>query len=104
MLTDGHMAELRSAVRGQVIGRGDSEYDAARRVFNAMIDRRPTVVVRCVGAADVMACVRFARERELVVSVRSGGHERNRHHSSGNANNNSLRCRRLYYSERPGSV
>jgi len=74
MLTDGHMAELRSAVRGQVIGRGDSEYDAARRVFNAMIDRRPTVVVRCVGAADVMACVRFARERELVVSVRSGGH------------------------------
>jgi FAD/FMN-containing dehydrogenase len=73
-LTDGHVAELRAAVRGQVIARGDLEYDTARRVFNAMIDRRPVLIVRCVGAADVIASVRFARERGLVVSVRSGGH------------------------------
>jgi len=74
MLTDAQMGELRAAVRGQVIGRGDAEYEAARKVFNAMIDRRPAVIVRCTGAVDVMACVRFARERGLVVSVRSGGH------------------------------
>jgi len=73
-LTDGQVAELRATVRGQVIARGDSEYDTARRVFNAMIDRRPALIVRCTGATDVMASVRFARERGLVVSVRSGGH------------------------------
>ena len=74
MLTDAQITELRMAVRGQVISPGDAEYDVARKVFNAMIDRRPAVIVRCTGAADVMACVRFARERKLVVSVRSGGH------------------------------
>src|ERR1700736_2678260 len=67
-------AELRAAVQAQGIARGESEYDTARRVFNAMIDRRPELIVRCTGAADVMASVRFARERGLVVSVRSGGH------------------------------
>ena len=73
-LTDGQIAELRATVRGHVIARGDAEYDTARRVFNAMIDRRPALIVRCAGAADVMASVRFARDRGLVVSVRSGGH------------------------------
>lgn len=74
MLTDAQNGGLRSAVRGQVIGRGDEEYEQARKVFNAMIDRRPAVMARCTGAADVIACVRFAREHGLVVSVRSGGH------------------------------
>jgi FAD/FMN-containing dehydrogenase len=74
MLTDTQIGGLRSAVRGQVIGRGDGEFEQARRVFNAMIDRRPAVIARCTGAADVIACVRFAREHGLVVSVRSGGH------------------------------
>jgi len=74
MLTDAQIGGLRSAVRGQVIGRGDGEFEQARRVFNAMIDRRPAVIARCTGAADVIACVRFAREHGLVVSVRSGGH------------------------------
>jgi hypothetical protein len=62
-LTDGEVAKLRATVRGQVIALADSEYDTARKVFNAMIDRQPALIVRCTGAADVMASVRFARER-----------------------------------------
>jgi len=74
MLTETQLASLRAAIRGSVIARNDAEYDQARRVFNAMIDRRPGAIARCVGAADVIACIRFARDHDLVVSVRSGGH------------------------------
>jgi FAD/FMN-containing dehydrogenase len=74
MLTETHLASLRTAMCGRVIARNDSDYDQARRVFNAMIDRRPAAIARCTGAADVIACVRFARDQDLVVSVRSGGH------------------------------
>jgi FAD/FMN-containing dehydrogenase len=74
MLTDAHIPELRTAVRGQVISPSDADYDVARKVFNAMIDRKPAVIVRCAGAADVMACVRFACQQKLAISVRSGGH------------------------------
>jgi FAD/FMN-containing dehydrogenase len=66
--------ELRERVRGQVITPGDAEYDAARRVYNAMIDRRPAVVVRCMDAADVMAGVDFARDTGAELSVRGGSH------------------------------
>ncbi len=74
MLTETQVAKLRAALRGAVIASEDSEYDVARKVFNAMIDRRPAVIARCMGAADVIECVRFAREHNLLVSVRSGGH------------------------------
>jgi FAD/FMN-containing dehydrogenase len=65
---------LREALRGPLIEPGDRGYDAARRVYNAMIDRRPRAIARCVDVADVVACVRFARERGLTVAVRGGGH------------------------------
>ena len=65
---------LRNQVRGDVIGTGDEGYEQARRVYNAMIDRRPTVVVRPVNAGDVMAAVNFAREGRLALAVRGGGH------------------------------
>ena len=61
-------------MRGRVIARTDTDYEQARKVFNAMIDRRPAAVARCVGASDVIACVRFAQDHDLVVSVRGGGH------------------------------
>ena len=64
---------LRQHVRGEVIEPGDQSYEDARRVCNAMIDRRPVVVVRCAGTDDVIAAVDFARENELDVAVRGGG-------------------------------
>jgi len=65
---------LRSALRGQVLCPGDATYDTVRRIYNAMIDRRPTVITRCAGAADIVTCVKFARAERLEVSVRGGGH------------------------------
>jgi FAD/FMN-containing dehydrogenase len=66
--------ELREQVRGEVIGPGDEGYEEARRVYNAMIDRRPAVVVRAVNAGDVIASVNFARENQLDLALRGGGH------------------------------
>ncbi len=66
--------ELRRALRGALLLPGDTGYDAARRIFNAMIDRRPAAIARCAGAADVVRCVEAARAEGLEVSIRAGGH------------------------------
>jgi FAD/FMN-containing dehydrogenase len=68
------MEQLRERARGAVIGLGDDGYEDARVVYNAMIDRRPRVVVRCSDAGDVIAAVDFARENGLDLAVRGGGH------------------------------
>jgi FAD/FMN-containing dehydrogenase len=65
---------LRGSLRGTLCLAGDDGYDAARTIWNAMVDRRPGAVVRCLGAADVMQAVRFGRDNGLLVAVRGGGH------------------------------
>src|ERR671925_1409360 len=69
-----HLERLRSSIRGLVIGPDDEGYDAARRIWNGAIDRHPACIARCTGVADVVAAVRFARERDLEIAVRGGGH------------------------------
>jgi len=61
-------------IRGQILHPYDSSYDDTRKVWNGMIDNRPALIVRCRGIADVINSVRFAREHDLLVSVRGGGH------------------------------
>jgi FAD/FMN-containing dehydrogenase len=68
------LGELREALEGTALGPQDPEYDRARVCFNALIDRRPAVIVRCVGPADVATAFDFARSHELEVAVRGGGH------------------------------
>src|SRR5256885_13990409 len=65
---------LQEKIAGQVIGPGDPDYEQARRVWNAIADRRPALIVRPSSVDDVIAAIRFAREQQLVVAVRGGGH------------------------------
>src|SRR5688572_18691577 len=66
--------QLRSTVRGSIVLPGDEAYEPARQVYNAMIDKRPAVIVRCADAADVVAAVEYARENNLLTAIRGGGH------------------------------
>ena len=68
------LRELRRSVAGAVLDSTDGEYDAARRCFNAAVDRRPAVIVRCEGASDIATAFHFASVHSLDVAVRGGGH------------------------------
>jgi len=70
----GDLKRLPQVIEGEVISPGDRAYDDARKLWNGAIDRSPAAIVRCTGVSDVVAAVRFARERDLLVSVRGGGH------------------------------
>ncbi len=74
LLNDEALDDIRGRVRGPVVLPGDADYDGVRRIWNAMIDRRPAVIVRCTGTADVLHAVRFARQHELLTSIRGAGH------------------------------
>src|SRR5690606_32126604 len=68
------VTEFIGRIRGAVIRPGDETYDEARSVRNGLIDRKPALIVRCSGTADVVEAVNFAREQGLLLSVRGGGH------------------------------
>src|SRR5689334_17174458 len=63
-----------SSLRGELLQPSDPGYDAARAIYNGMIDKHPALIVRCAGVADVIAAVNFARAQGLGVSVKGGGH------------------------------
>ena len=73
-LTQEQLDALKMRLKGPVLAPGDAGYDESRTVWNAMIDRQPALVVRCLGAADVIACVQFAREMDLLLCIKGGGH------------------------------
>ena len=74
VLREGVIEALRTRLRGPLLRAGDAGYDEARTIWNALIDHRPALIARCAGAADVIAAVQFAREHDLLVSMRGGGH------------------------------
>jgi FAD/FMN-containing dehydrogenase len=74
MMRETAIRRLAETLRGVLLRPGDDAYEVARSVWNASIDRRPALIARCTGTADVVAAVEFARDEELVVAVRGGGH------------------------------
>ena len=74
MLAQMDLSEIRAQFRGELIQPDDPGYDEARKVYNAMIDKHPALIARCVDVADVISAVNFARENHLTLAVRGGGH------------------------------
>lgn len=73
-MTDQAISTFRQNLRGRLISPGDPDYDAARALYNGMIDKRPRFIACCVDVADVIAAVNFGREQGLLIAVRGGGH------------------------------
>jgi UDP-N-acetylenolpyruvoylglucosamine reductase len=73
-MTTVHIERLRSTLRGGLVQPGDSDYELVRRVYNAMIDKRPGLIARCADEADVIEAVNHAREQGLLTAIRGGGH------------------------------
>lgn len=80
MVEQSAIDSLKARLRGELLRPGDAGYEGARKIWNGMIDKRPALIARCLGAVDVIECVKYARENDMLVSVRGGGHN-----LSGNA-------------------
>ena len=74
MLSEDSVKKFKSNLRGSVIEPGDRGYDDARKVYNGMIHKRPRLIARCADVADVIQSVNFARDQDLLLAIRSGGH------------------------------
>src|SRR5215210_3053528 len=74
VLDDATVQDFAASLRGEVLRPTDEGYDEARKIHNGMSDSRPTLIARCAGVADVIASVQFARDQQLLLSVRCGGH------------------------------
>src|SRR6478672_7931863 len=73
-MTDQIASALQPSLRGQLIGPDDADYDAARALYNGMIDKRPRLIARCVDVADVITAVNYGRDQDLLIAIRGGGH------------------------------
>ena len=99
------IANFAASLRGRVIGAADPDYDEARKLYNGMIDKRPMLIARCADVADVITAVNFAREANLPLAIRGGGHngpglgsvddgrERNKHHGQDRKRKQRGHCR-----------
>ncbi len=74
MVDHSAVEKFKASLRGALLWPGEAGYDEARKVWNGMIDKRPALIARCAGVADVIHCVNFARANNLLVAVRGGGH------------------------------
>src|ERR671917_2567034 len=74
VIDEATVEQFKGTLRGELIQPGDPDYDEARKVYNAMIDKRPRMITRCSDVADVISCVNFARDNEVLLAVRGGGH------------------------------
>lgn len=74
MINESSIQQFRESLRGRVIQPGDPNYDDARKIYNAMIDKRPMLIAQCANAADVISAVNFGRDNGLLIAVRGGGH------------------------------
>src|SRR5437660_12722943 len=74
MLDEATVEQFKASLRGELIQPGDPGYYEARKVYNGMIDKRPRMIARCSDVADVISCVNFARENDILLAVRGGGH------------------------------
>jgi FAD/FMN-containing dehydrogenase len=74
ILPQTQVERLTEILRGELLFPGNEGYEHARRLWNAMVDKRPALIARCAGVADVISCLRFAREHELLTAIRGGGH------------------------------
>src|SRR5246500_3516874 len=74
MLNTATIDKFKAGLRGELIQRSDAHYEEARKLYNAMIDKRPLLIARCADVADVIASVRFGQENNLLTAVRGGGH------------------------------
>ena len=72
VLNENSIEEFRTSLRGSLLRAGEEGYDESRSVWNAMIDRRPALIVRCAGVSDVINSVNFARDNSLLLAVRGG--------------------------------
>src|SRR6516165_5809397 len=73
-MNDEAIAKFAQLHRGPVIGRSHPEYEQARKLYNAMIDKKPLLIARCADVGDVIAAVNFGRENKLPIAIRGGGH------------------------------
>ena len=73
-MNEATIREFKANLRGELIQRGDKDYDTVRKVYNAMIDKRPRLIARCVDAGDVVMAVNFGRQNQMLLAVRGGGH------------------------------
>lgn len=74
MIKPSQIEKLKSQLRGQLLTPSDQAYEQARRVYNAMIDKHPALIAQCIDVADIVAAVNFARETDLILAIRGGGH------------------------------